>query len=50
MSDSLMCGRRFRTFNRLDDFNREALANEIDIGLPAQRVNRVLDCVVAWRG
>jgi putative transposase len=50
MSDSLMCGRRFRTFNLVDDFNREALAIEIDIGLPAQRVIRVLDRVVAWRG
>lgn len=31
MSDALMCGRRFRTFNVLDDFNREALAIEIDL-------------------
>ena len=35
MSDSLFCGRRFRTFNVVDDFNREVLAIEIDLNLPA---------------
>jgi len=50
MSDSLMCGRRFRTFNLLDDFNREALAIEVDLSLPTARVVRVLERVVAWRG
>ena len=50
MSDSLFCGRRFRTFNLVDDFNREALAIEIDLNLPAPRVIRVLERVVAWRG
>lgn len=50
MSDSLFCGRRFRTFNVVDDFNREALAIEIDLSLPAQRMIRVLDRIVAWRG
>lgn len=28
MLDALVCGRRFRTFNVVDDFNREALAIE----------------------
>ena len=50
MSDSLQCGRRFRTFNLVDDFNREALAIEIDLNLPSQRVVRVLERVIAWRG
>lgn len=50
MSDALMCGRRFRTFNVIDDFNREALAIEVDLSLPAQRVIRVLERIVAWRG
>jgi len=50
MSDVLMNGQRFRTFNVLDDFNREALAIEVDTTLPAARVVRVLDRVTAWRG
>jgi putative transposase len=50
MSDALWCGRRFRTFNVVDDFNREALAIEIDLNLPAARVIRVLDRLAAWRG
>ena len=45
-----MCGRRFRTFNVVDDFKREALAIEIDLGLPAQRVIRVLERVALFRG
>lgn len=50
MSDSLWCGRRFRTFNVVDDFNREALAIEVDLNLPAPRVIRVLERIAAWRG
>jgi len=50
MSDALWCGRKFRTFNVVDDYNREALAIEVDLNLPAQRVIRVLDRVAAWRG
>ncbi len=50
MSDSLFCSRRFRTFNVVDDFNREALVIEIDLNLPAPRVIRVLERLVAWRG
>lgn len=49
MHDALVCGRRFRTFNVVDDFNREALAIEIDLSIPAQRVVRVLDRIVANR-
>lgn len=43
MSDALWDGRRFRTFNVIDDFNREALAVEIDTGISAHRVVRALD-------
>jgi transposase InsO family protein len=50
MNDSLFCGRRFRTFNVVDDFNREVLAIEVDLNLPSQRILRVLDRIAAWRG
>ncbi|MBU3736569.1 MAG: IS3 family transposase [Methylobacterium sp.] len=50
MSDALWCGRRFRTFNVVDDFNREILAIEVDLNLPAARVIRVLERIAAWRG
>jgi len=50
MSDCLENGRSFRTFNVLDDFNREALWIEIDLSLPAARVTRVLDMLAVWRG
>ncbi len=50
MCDSLFCGRRFRTLNIVDDFGREALAIEIEVGLSAERVVRGLDRVVAWCG
>jgi putative transposase len=50
MSDTLYGGRRFRTFNLLDEGGREVLAIEVDTSLPAERVIRVLEQVPAWRG
>jgi putative transposase len=50
MSDTLYGGRRFRTLNVLDEGVREGLAIEIDTSLPAERVIRVLEQVVTWRG
>lgn len=50
MSDALWDGRRFRTFNVVDDFNWEALAIEVDTSLPSARVTRVLDQIAQWRG
>ena len=50
MADALWNGRRFRTFNVLDDFNREALRVEIDTSLPAKRVVRALTELVELRG
>jgi putative transposase len=50
MSDALWDGRRFRTFNVVDDFNREGLAIEIDTSLTAERVVRVLDKLADTRG
>lgn len=49
MHDSLVWGRRFRTFNVVDDFNREALSIKIDLNLPASRVIRLLDRIAANR-
>jgi putative transposase len=50
MSDALWDGRRFRTFNVVDDFNREALVIEVDFSLTAARVVRVLERIAAERG
>jgi putative transposase len=50
MHDSLENGRPFRTFNVLDDFNREGLWIEIDTSLPATRVTKVLDMIASERG
>jgi putative transposase len=43
MSDSLANGRRIRTFNLVDDYNRECLHIEIDLSLPTQRVIRAIE-------
>ena len=50
MHDQLGDGRTIRALNVIDDFNREALCIEIDFSLPAERVIRVLDQVIEWRG
>ena len=50
MSDSLKDGRSLRTFNVLDDFNRECLAIDVDISLPTKRVIRSLEQIIEWRG
>lgn len=50
MRDTLYSGRVFRLFNVIDDYNREALATEVDINLPAGRVTRVLDRIADERG
>jgi putative transposase len=43
-------GPRFRTFNVIDDCNREGLVIAIDFNLPAARVVRELDQIAAQRG
>ncbi len=48
MRDALVCGRRFRTFNVEDDFNREALVIEIDLSIP--NGERVLARIAVNRG
>ena len=41
MSDALLNGRRFRTFNVVDDFNRQALHIEIDTSITSMRLTLV---------
>lgn len=50
MHDALSDGRAFRTFNVLDDYNRECLGIEVDFSLPALRVIRTLERIIEWRG
>lgn len=50
MSDTLYTGKRFRTFNVIDDFNREALLIEIDTSLTSKRLTRVFERLKLERG
>ena len=50
MGDALADGRGFRTFNVIDDYNREALRIEVDLSLTAERVIRVLEQLLVVRG
>lgn len=50
MHDRLTDGRSFRTFNVIDDYNREGLGIEVDLSLPALRVIRSLERIIEWRG
>ena len=49
MSDVLYQGRRFRTFNVLDEGVREAVDIVIDTSIPGGRVTRALDQIATWR-
>lgn len=50
MSDQLVSGKTFRTFNVIDDYNREGLGIEVDLSLPSVRVIRALEQMIQWRG
>ena len=50
MSDSLYAGNRFRTFNVIDDFNRECPAVEIDTSITGKRLIRVFERLRLERG
>lgn len=43
MSDALACGRRFRTFNVIDDFNRQSVHIEVDTSINSARLVRVFE-------
>lgn len=43
MSDALACGRRLRTFNVVDDFNREVLHIEVDTSITSARLVRIFE-------
>ena len=50
MNDALDNGNKFRTFNVLDDYNREGLTVDVDLSMPSSRVIRSLNQVIEWRG
>ena len=50
MSDELSDCRKFRVLNIIYDYNRKSLKIEVDTSLPALRVQRALDQVIAARG
>ncbi len=50
MSDATSDGRKFRTFNVLDDFNRQALGIRISRSFPSTKVIKILDDIAMWRG
>jgi len=50
VSDSLVCGRRFRVLNVIDDFSRECLPAVVDTSLSGHRVARELDRIAEARG
>ena len=50
MCDALADGRRFRTFNIVDGFNREALHIEIDTSITSPRLVRIFEGLRAQHG
>ncbi len=50
MHDALESGRKFRTLNVIDDYNRQCVAIEVDTSLSGERVVRTLESIIAWRG
>jgi len=50
MHDQLETGRSIRLLNVIDDFNREALAIEIDFSLSSLRVIRILEQIISRIG
>jgi putative transposase len=50
MSDVLFCGRKFRTFNVIDDYNREGLLAEPGASLPANKITMLIDQIALISG
>ena len=50
MQDRLENGRKFRTLNIIDDYNRQSLAIEINYSFPSIRVVEALERLIEWRG
>ena len=50
MCDALENGRKFRTLNIIDDYNREALAVEANFSMGSSAVLRVLERMILERG
>lgn len=50
MSDALIGGKRFRTINVIDDYNREALGIKASSSLPSVRVTQFLDIIALHKG
>ncbi len=46
----LVDSRAIRLFNVLDDFSNDAVAIEMYCSLPSERVTRVPDQLIQWRG
>tara|TARA_B110000879_G_C11099303_1_gene482457 strand:+ start:191 stop:613 length:423 start_codon:yes stop_codon:yes gene_type:complete len=45
-----MDGRTIRTFDVMDDYNREGLGIEVNQSLPSARVLKALKLIIEWRG
>lgn len=50
MHDSLENGRKFRTLNIIDDYNREALGVEVDYSFSSDKVVESLIRIIEWKG
>jgi putative transposase len=50
MEDRLENGRKFRTLNLIDDYNREALTIDIDFSFPSEKTVEMVKRVIEWRG
>lgn len=50
MSDAFTNGKRFRTMNVLDDYNREVLGIKVSVSLPSERVVAYLNEIAKQRG